>query len=142
MMKYSVNTVGPDITQVLSGDSERVFCRAWRLDDDGRLVRAAAGERSKLRCRSINRSPNLQHLTSGCSATGPGRFPLRWRRSRSQCRGRSPRRMGNKGLRGRRSCSRSVTSFQRDLGAKHLFQSRMFGLANGLDQSVPGVHPP
>jgi hypothetical protein len=70
MMKYSVNTVGPDITQVLSEDSERVFCRAWRLDDDGRLVGAAAAERSKLRCRSINRSPNLQHLASGCSATG------------------------------------------------------------------------
>ena len=49
MMKYSLNTVGPDITQVLSEDSERVFCRAWRLDDDGRLVGAAAGERSELK---------------------------------------------------------------------------------------------
>ena len=80
MMKYSLNTVGPEITQVLSEDSERVFCRAWRLDDDGRLVGAAAGERSE---------------------------------------------MGNKGLRGRRSCSQSVTSIQRDLGAIHLFQSRI-----------------
>jgi hypothetical protein len=125
MMKYSLNTVGPDITQVLSEDSERVFCRAWCLDDDGRLVGAAAAERSELRGRSINRSPNLQALTSGCSATGPGRFPLRWRWSRSQCGRRSLRRMGNKELRGRRSCSQSLTSIQRELGAKHLFQSRI-----------------
>jgi PAS domain S-box-containing protein len=33
--KYSLNTVQPDFTQLLSEDSERVFCRAWCLNDDG-----------------------------------------------------------------------------------------------------------
>jgi serine/threonine protein kinase len=36
MMRYSLHTLEPDITQVFSRHSGRVFCRAWRLDDDGR----------------------------------------------------------------------------------------------------------
>jgi PAS domain S-box-containing protein len=35
MVRHSLNTVEPGSSQVLSEDSERVFCRAWRLGDDG-----------------------------------------------------------------------------------------------------------
>ena len=34
-MPYSLNGVYPDKFQILSEDSERVLCRAWRLGDDG-----------------------------------------------------------------------------------------------------------
>ena len=34
MMRYSLNAVEPDITQVLSEDGDRVFCRALRLAAD------------------------------------------------------------------------------------------------------------
>jgi PAS domain S-box-containing protein len=34
-MNYSLNALELSITQVLSEDSERIFCRAWRQGDDG-----------------------------------------------------------------------------------------------------------
>ena len=77
MLQHSLNSVYSDrSSQILWGDSERVFRRGWRLDDDGKpravlLVSPAADHPSRLTLDHLNHEYELRDELGGTWAVRP-----------------------------------------------------------------------
>src|SRR5271166_1268275 len=77
LLQHSLNSVYSDrSSQILWGDSERVFRRGWRLDDDGKpravlLVSPAADHPSRLTLDHLNHEYELRDELGGTWAVRP-----------------------------------------------------------------------